>query len=182
MIARFWDPAGGGFFMSEDDHDGRLLVRPKSPTDGAIPSGNSVAVRALAMLAARTGESGYRQKAEATLAAFSGQIRKQPTAFAYMLAGADELLHGAAGPLEYGAGGVVRAEVVRAEVDESDPPRARGRVTVRLDLAEGWHVNSAEPLSEWLVPTGLTAAGEGTVVTAVDYPEPESGSRSLAAG
>lgn len=97
--------------MSEDDHGGRLPVRPKSPTDRAIPSGNSVPVRALAMLADRTGGAEYRQKGEASLAAFSGQIRLHPTAFTYMLLGSDELLHGGAGPLEYGAGSVVRARV-----------------------------------------------------------------------
>ncbi len=163
MVLRFWDKAGSGFFMSEDDHDGRLLVRPKSPTDGAIPSGNSVAVRAFAMLADRSGEATYRQKAQASLAAFSGQIRRQPTAFAYMLLGADELLHGGAGPLEYGARGVVRA---KASLDG-------GRLTVLLDFAEGWHVNSNQPLSEELIPTRLTAAGDGTALGAVDYPAPE---------
>ncbi len=168
MIARFWDSAAGGFYMSEDDHGGRLPVRPKSPTDGAIPSGNAVTVRALAMLAVRTGVTEYRQKAEASLAAFSGQIRRQPTAFAYMLLGADELLHGGAGPLEYGAGGIVRARV-----SHDGAPAGPGRVTVLLDLAAGWHVNSDAPLSAELIPTRLAATGDGTVLAAVEYPEPE---------
>jgi len=168
MTARFWDAAAGGFFMSENDHDGRLPARPKSPTDGAIPSGNSVAVRALAMLAARTGDAGFRQQAEASVAAFSAQIRRQPTAFAYMLLGADELLDGGAGPLEYGARGVVRARVA---VDGG--AAAPGRLEVLLDLAEGWHVNSDQPLSEELIPTRLEAAGDGTVLGAVEYPEAE---------
>ncbi len=167
MLARFWDEAGGGFFMSEDDHDGRLLVRPKSPTDGAIPSGNSVAVRALVMVAARTGEETYRQRAQASLAAFSGQIRRQPTAFAYMLLGADELLRGGAGPLEYAARGVVRA---RASFDGS----GSGDVTVLLDLADGWHVNSDRPLSEYLIATRLAAESDGIVLEEVEYPEAET--------
>lgn len=168
MAARFWDDGAGGFFMSEDDHDGRLMVRPKSPADGAIPSGNSVAVRALAMLASRTGEAKYRQSAQASLAAFSSQIRRSPTAHAYMLLGADELLHGGAGPLEYGASGVAK---VRASIDGSSSERAR--VDVILDLADGWHVNANQPLQEELIATRLESAGDEVILRQVEYPPAE---------
>ncbi|MFN7943105.1 MAG: DUF255 domain-containing protein [Thermoanaerobaculia bacterium] len=170
MLARFWDSPGGGFFMSADDHDGRLLARPKSPTDGATPSGNSVAVRAFAMLAARTGEETYRQKAQATLAAFSGQIRRQPTAFSYMLLGVDELRHGSVGSLEYAARGAIRA---RASLGGGSTTRP---VEVLLDLAPGWHVNASQPLQENLIPTSLALAqGSGGVrLGQVVYPRPQT--------
>ena len=167
MLARFWDAAAGGFFLSEDDHGGRLPTRPKSPTDGATPSGNSVAVRALAKLAARTGEELYRQRARETLTAFSGQISRAPTAFGYMLAGAAELAHGGAGPIEYGALGNLRVRV-----SPNGTSSAPGRVKVSLDLASGWHINSDEPLSEDLVPTRLDA-GLGTEIIDFSYPEAE---------
>ena len=170
MIARFWDEKDGGFFMSENDHGGRLPARPKSPTDGAIPSGNSVAIRVLAMLANRTGQATYRQRAEAALAAFSGQIARRPTAFAYMLLGAAELLHGSAGPLEYGSGGVVSAK------SELDPESGPGRFIVHLNLADGWHVNSHQPLQDELIPTrlGLTEGSHGFELGAVRYPDAET--------
>ncbi|MGH7860047.1 MAG: protein-disulfide reductase DsbD domain-containing protein, partial [Candidatus Binatia bacterium] len=166
----FWDEAAGGFYMSADDQEGRLLVRPKSPTDGATPSGNSVAVRALAKLAARTGDERFRQGAQATIVAFSGQIRRQPTAFAYLLLGADELLHGEVGPLAYGAGGAVRVEA--SEGDLGGGPR---ELEVALEIAPGWHVQASRPLQENLIATRLDLAEGETkaALGAIVYPEPE---------
>ncbi len=169
MIRDFWDEAAGGFYLSRDDHGGRLPVRPKSAHDGAIPSGNSVAVRSLAMLAVRTGRSDYRRRAEGTIAAFSSQIRRQPTAFAYMLLGVTELLHGGAGPTDYGADGVVRAQVSQ-NADGASPSR---RLTVRLDIADGWHVNSDQPAGEHLIATRLGTDREGLTLIDVRYPDAE---------
>ena len=55
MIADFADTREGGFFSTAGDHES-LLARPKDPFDGALPSGNSVAIRNLVALAAATGE------------------------------------------------------------------------------------------------------------------------------
>jgi len=191
MIAWFWDDgddgvgpgrdtASGGFFMSEDDHGGRLPVRPKSASDGAIPSGNSVAVRSLAMLSARTGRLSYRQRAEATIAAFSSSIRRRPTGFAYMLLGVDELLDGAAGPLEYGARGAVRATAswdsgAGSSIDSlGDSSGGSPRnLTVELEIADGWHVNSSRPLQENLVATRLVVDGDRLELREVEYPRGE---------
>ncbi len=168
MLDRFWDDAEGGFFLSAGDEGGRLITRLKSPADGAIPSANSVAVRALALLASRTGESGYRRKAEASLAAFSAEIRRHPAGYGYLLLAADDLLHGDAGPLDYGALGVVRA---RAEVAPG------GRLTLHLRTADGWHVNAHRPLQEFLIPTELKLAEGSTAgveLAGVRYPEAET--------
>ena len=170
--------------MSEDDHGGRLPVRPKSASDGAIPSGNSVAVRSLAMLSARTGRLSYRQRAEATIAAFSSSIRRRPTGFAYMLLGVDELLDGAAGPLEYGARGAVRATAswdfgAGPSIDslgESSGDSSVGsprNLTVELEIADGWHVNSSRPLQENLVATHLAVDGDRLELREVEYPRGE---------
>ena len=171
MVARFYDTEGGGFFMSESDEGGRLIARPKSPTDGAIPSGNSVAVRALALLAARIGAADYRGKAEGTIAAFSQRMRQSPTAFAYMLLGADELLHGGAGPLEYGARGVVRT---KAELGRGGLADGKLTITIRLEIAEGWHVNAHRPLQEYLIPTEVALDGDGFELVGLEYPEAET--------
>ena len=159
----FWDDAVGGFFLSEDDHGGRLPARPKNPTDGAIPSGNSVALRVLAQLATRTGEPRFQRLAQETLGAFSGSIQQSPTAYAYMLLGTDQLLHSDTGPIEYGAGGAVRVEA----------SRNGGELQIRLDIAEGWHVSSSEPLQEDLIATKLESASIGVELTGVRYPEPD---------
>jgi uncharacterized protein len=168
MIARFWDAEGGGFYMSEVDPAAPLPARPKGTVDGAAPSGNSVAVRALALLADRLGGDDYRRRAQATLAAFSGGVKRQTGDFAYMLLAAGELLHGAAGPRAHGARGAVTAF---ATLDAA-PGSERG-LTVRLDIADGWHVNSDRPLQENLVATRLAAGDATTTLDDVDYPAGE---------
>lgn len=88
MIARFYDPANGGFWQStRDTHD--LILRVKDDYDGAEPSGNSVAVLALLKLAAITGHAYFKQAAETTLALFASRLQQQPQAFAGMLQAVD---------------------------------------------------------------------------------------------
>ena len=168
MLQRFWDRDVGGFFQSAEGVDPLLIGRPKSPGDGAIPSGNSVAVLALARLARRLGEPTYGDRAEATVAAFAERIQAQPMGFAYLLGGLDEHLHGGLGELRYGAKGHLRVEVRPGKDDE--------HLTLHLSLAEGWHINAHRPLDEYLVGTRIQPAenSAGSLgLGAAHYPEPE---------
>ena len=91
MIADFADAKDGGFFYTADDHES-LLARPKDPFDGALPSGNSVAIRNLVALAAATGEPRYLDAAGKALDAFSGRLAQTPGSLPLMLVGLDEYL------------------------------------------------------------------------------------------
>jgi len=73
MIAQFHDDERGGFFLSPADGE-ELFVRPKELYDGAIPSGNSVALLNLLRLGRLTGETRYEELAQRTLAAFAGDL------------------------------------------------------------------------------------------------------------
>ena len=78
MIERFWDHEGGGFFTVA--RDGEQLIAQRKPTqDGATPSGNSLAARALARMYALTAEGRYADILEAMSAAFSAYLSKAPT-------------------------------------------------------------------------------------------------------
>ena len=68
--------AEGGYYLSEEAPD--LLVRPKTVSGGAIPSGNAVMLRNLLELAERTGNDGYRRQAELGLRAFAGELERNP--------------------------------------------------------------------------------------------------------
>lgn len=80
------DPAGGYFNVADDADD--LVVRPKTGQDGPTPSGNALALHALARLAALTAEPGRERAAEGILRGFAGEIRRMPSAFAGLLTGA----------------------------------------------------------------------------------------------
>jgi uncharacterized protein YyaL (SSP411 family) len=58
MLKHFWDDHNGGLYLTADDAE-KLLVRSKTIYDGAIPSGNSVAVFNLIRLAHLTGNTRF---------------------------------------------------------------------------------------------------------------------------
>jgi uncharacterized protein YyaL (SSP411 family) len=85
MISQFMDNNKGGFFFSGSLNED-LLVRKKDAYDGAIPSGNSVAMLVLTKLSRITGVSKYEEFAINTIKAFSHTIERVPTGFSMMLA------------------------------------------------------------------------------------------------
>jgi uncharacterized protein YyaL (SSP411 family) len=88
MLERFWDDQGKGFFFTSDESE-VLLVRQKQAYDGAIPSGNSIAVMTLILLARILGDADLEQKATETLETFSNDIVRSYTGFGMMLIGLD---------------------------------------------------------------------------------------------
>jgi uncharacterized protein YyaL (SSP411 family) len=88
MLAKFYDPANGGFWQSPAGTND-LILRVKDDYDGAEPSGNSVATLALLKLAAITGREDFKQPAEATLQLFAHRLQNQPAALAFMLHAVD---------------------------------------------------------------------------------------------
>jgi uncharacterized protein YyaL (SSP411 family) len=69
----YWDAERGGYFFSAEDAE-RLVVRAKTVSDGAVPSGNGSMVGVAARLHHLTGETVWRERAEAIIAAFSGEF------------------------------------------------------------------------------------------------------------
>jgi uncharacterized protein YyaL (SSP411 family) len=74
---RLGDPRGG-WFQSAARSD--LLVRVKPMTDGAIRSGSAVAVLDLLELARKTGNTAYRDRADAALRAAAPEVERLPGA------------------------------------------------------------------------------------------------------
>ena len=94
LEAHYWDAAEGGYFLTADDAEA-LIVRTKSADDNATPSGNGLAADVLARLALVTGDARYRDRADALIAAFSGQIRRNFFPLATLMNASEMLLEGA---------------------------------------------------------------------------------------
>jgi len=90
MIEYFWDEEDGGFYLTPDDGE-KLLSRPKDTYDGAIPSGNSVAMEVLVKLSRLTGRTGLEERAVALSRSFSKTLAKYPSAHTYMMGAVDFL-------------------------------------------------------------------------------------------
>ena len=87
----FWDDQTGGYFYTSSDHE-KLLARAKKPTDGAMPSGNSVAAGNLLYLAETLKNEKYRERATKTALAASTIIEQFPIAAPRMLITIERLL------------------------------------------------------------------------------------------
>jgi uncharacterized protein len=88
MLAHFWDHQRGGFYFTPDDGEG-LIVRKKEIYDGAIPSGNAVAIHNFLRLARITGRAEYEEKASGIMKAFSGQVKGFPSGYTQFLCSLD---------------------------------------------------------------------------------------------
>lgn len=170
MIESFWDKQQGGFFMAKHSKIAPQIRNLKEVNDGAIPSGNSVAVRVLAELKNRTGEISYQEKARETVAAFADQVKTHPAAYAYFLLGVDELLSGEVGSIQYAANGAVTARAKLIPLSGKNY-----RLFVNLDIRPGWHINAHQPLQKDLVATELSLDKNTKAwkLESVIYPEPE---------
>ncbi len=84
FLNHYWDNTAGGFYFTPDDGE-RLIVRKREVYDGAVPSGNSVALHNLLRLARYTGETRLEEKASALVKAFSEQVAQMPSAFTQFL-------------------------------------------------------------------------------------------------
>ncbi|HET6373745.1 MAG TPA: protein-disulfide reductase DsbD domain-containing protein, partial [Candidatus Polarisedimenticolia bacterium] len=154
--AAFWDPAAGGYYFAREGR-GDLLVRAKNPTDGALPSGNSVMAANLIALSRLTSETSYAARAQGILSAFSGAMQSMPGAFHNMLAALSD---------QIAAGKLAGRKVVEASVEPfggSVRPGGRVSVTLRIDIQDGWHINSHTPSLDYLIPTDVKLEGPSAV-------------------
>ena len=94
ILAHFARPEGG-FYDTADDAE-RLVARPCSVEDNALPSGNAMAALVLLRLEALTGEGRYADAAEGALRLVGTAPARYPTAFAQWL----QVLDWRAGPVD----------------------------------------------------------------------------------
>jgi hypothetical protein len=169
----------GGYYKSAANP--RLLVRAKPVTDGALPSGNGIAVLVLLDLAERSGRGVYRQRAGAALGALGADLERRPGAMTSLALAARRL---AASPepeqvaqrqvavapagrkrIEELAGSLVQAAV---QAERSEGSGGWRPFVVRLAIGEGWHINANPASLDFLIPTEVSGR-----VRSVAYPKPE---------
>ena len=146
MIKRFWDQGAGGFYMDKVSTV-PTMARMKEVTDGAIPSGNSVALHVLTMLAKRTNTLDYDNKATAMLSTFADKISVSPASYSYLLQGLNKQRDGETGSRQYAAQGAVSISrqwsIKQDHIDFS----------LLISMDDGWHINASAPLDNDLIAT-----------------------------
>ena len=84
----FWDNKIGGFYFTADNSE-KLLTRQKEIYDGAIPSGNSIALLNLLRLSYLTGNYKLEEKADTLNRVFSEKIKANPLGYTQFLVAID---------------------------------------------------------------------------------------------
>jgi hypothetical protein len=87
----YWAEGHGGYFLAADD-TGDLIVRTINALDDATPNANGIMVSNLMALYLWTGEERYRDRAEAIIRGFAGDVSRNVFAHTGLLTGALDLL------------------------------------------------------------------------------------------
>jgi hypothetical protein len=183
QMIRFYADADGGFFYTASDHE-KLFARTKDQHDGAQPSGNSVAIRNLLRLAAKTGDGKYRDLAGKALKAFASSLQQEPVNLTTMVASLDLFLDGADGkPQALGKPltgdqdiGAKRSDSVVKSTATADKPDPSGKqtVTIKLAIDKEWHLY-ANPIGNADLESSQTtvsvAAKDKPLTAKVEYPK-----------
>jgi uncharacterized protein YyaL (SSP411 family) len=88
VTSRFWDEKDGGFYFTAKSAE-TAVPRRKEVYDGALPSGNSVALLNLLRLSILTGDSAYEDMASRIMNVFSEDAHRAPAAHTFLLLGVD---------------------------------------------------------------------------------------------
>ena len=88
LTEHFWDETGGGFYFTADNAE-KLLIRQKEIYDGAIPSGNSVAMQNLLRLGRITSQPELENMAAQIGRTFSSQVTKAPLGYTHLMSAVD---------------------------------------------------------------------------------------------
>ncbi len=142
---RYGDNGNGGYFFAADDTAG-LIVRNKTAIDNPVPSGNGTMIAVLARLWMLTGRDAYRESAEATAAAFSGELERNFSPFSTLL-NPCELLRDA---VQVVLAGERAAPAMAAMIDTVNAVSLPNRVLLTVDpgesLPEGHPAHGKGPL------------------------------------
>ena len=90
MMTKFWDEKNGGFYQTQNSE--AAMPKIKQLYDGAVPSGNSVALQDLLWLSRLTNEPTYDTMALQMTRTFAQEIEGAPEAYTFFLSATDFLI------------------------------------------------------------------------------------------
>jgi uncharacterized protein YyaL (SSP411 family) len=169
MLSLFHNPLTGGFSYTAADHES-LPFALKDPFDKEVPSAIAAAARLLLRLARLTGKRRFLRIAEETLRTHLWFIENPHlpagAKSGFLLAVAEyfddplltEMTAGKNGA-EFCSASPEARSVLRPVTVEAFASRLKVapggwvKIAVRVEIEDGWHVNSNRPLQDYLFPT-----------------------------
>ena len=172
--ARFYVDGEGWYDTEKEQAD--LFVRTRAFYDGAVPAATSMIFDAVVSLSELTNEQTYLDDAIEALHFESGIMQQSPTSVVVATGTLHRLLE--AHPERFNEEfevSVANPSPVKMSCSPSTLSLNVGEnktITLRLQMAKGWHVNANEPESEYAVPLNIAVLGSG-VSLSVDWPHSE---------
>lgn len=114
--------------------------------DNELPAGNAQTLALFARIAARVHAPDIAADALSLASTLSGLAADAPETRAAALSAIEDTLSGETGPIRYAAQGNVRITFQKTE----------SGARIDLEVASGWHINSATPLEDYFIPTSLS--------------------------
>jgi uncharacterized protein YyaL (SSP411 family) len=142
MVEDFMNP-DGGFYLGGDNSE-KLIVRAMTGYDGAIPSGNSVAVMNLLRITRITGEVKWAEMADQLFKVFSKEIENAPTGFTYMLSA---FLFESDSPKEIVIVGSMQDPIAQQAIKRLQTEYHPGNVILFKDTND--KMNQLNPIANW---------------------------------
>ena len=142
MVEDFMNP-DGGFYLGGDNSE-KLIVRAMTGYDGAIPSGNSVAVMNLLRITRITGEVKWAEMADQLFKVFSKEIENAPTGFTSMLSA---FLFESDSPKEIVIVGSMQDPIAQEAIKRLQTEYHPGNVILFKDTND--KMNQLNPIANW---------------------------------
>ncbi|MGB0866728.1 MAG: protein-disulfide reductase DsbD domain-containing protein, partial [Granulosicoccaceae bacterium] len=139
-----------------------LGFRSRSRGDDPMPDSTGTALHALDLLFHATGERQWESAADGILATQASELTESPWRWAWLLHQWRNQRDGEISPSQWAANGQVS---INAHRDGGD-------IVVKLNIAKGWHLQSAKPSHPDLIATKLYL-NDGTAVSAKARPGAE---------
>ena len=170
MNTHFWDDQNGGYFFTPSNTE--LFVRAKSSSDGALPSGNAVALHNLIDLHELTGQSRYLKQAHKLASAFAHNALESPAGYLHFIHGILRLPQ-------------TDTQTDTTHTQQTDPhvqaqlhvitiPTQIGdllQAEIEIQIAPQWHIQSASPTHDFLIATQVQIATRDTLAELnITYP------------
>lgn len=180
MNTHFWDTQSGGYFFTPSNTE--LFVRAKSSSDGALPSGNAVALHNLVNLHELTQKSHYLEQAHKLASAFAHNALESPAGYLHFIHGILRL------PQTESEKDTTHTQQidphVQAQLHLITSPSQPGdllHAEIEIQIAPQWHIQSANPTEDFLIATQVQIATRDTLTAPnITYPEPKQISLAIA--
>ncbi len=166
ILADYWDHDSEAFFNTVNNNEAALL-RTKYVDDTIMPAGNSSALSAMIMLQKRASTPQLKQQIKLLMKHFANTLNQRPHAMAAMLAAVQEYEAPQAKYINYAGQGNIRLT--------SKTTNSEGEFDIIIEIKDGWHINSNQPLDKQLIATSLSlvdaTSDNKNIAVNIQYPK-----------